>query len=97
MSLGPTLQELASPTLINTTGTAVSPEPVLNLSIASDNNTSPVDVDRLGVVVTTSDIQVQLLAQPGQGQILGNLVYNASHLLDGGLLSVLGILDDLGV
>ena len=55
------------------------------------------DVNLLGVVVTTSNIQVQLLAQPGQGQILGNLVYNVSHLLDGGLLSVLGLLNTLGV
>jgi hypothetical protein len=96
-SLSSTLQELASPTLIDTTGAAVSPEPVLNLSIASDNNTPPLDVDLLGVVVTTSNIQVQLLAQPGQGLILGNLVYNVSHLLDGGLLSVLGLLNTLGV
>ena len=96
-SLSPTLQELASPTLIDTTGATVSPEPVLNLSIASDSNTPPVDVDLLGVVVTTSNIQVQLLAQPGQGQVLGNLVYNLSHLLDGGLLSVLGLLNSLGI
>jgi hypothetical protein len=40
---------------------------------------------------------VQLLAQPGDGQVLGNLVYNVSHLLDGGLLSVLNILNGLGV
>ncbi len=97
-SLSPTLQELASPTLIDTTGASVAPEPVLNLSIASPNSTTPpVNVNLLGVVVTTSDIQVQLLAQPGQGLILGNLVYNASHLLDGGLLSVLGLLNNLGV
>lgn len=96
-SLSPTLQELASPTLIDTTGASVAPEPVLNLSIASPSSTPPVDVDLLGVVVTTSNIQVQLLAQPGQGQVLGNLVYNASHLLDGGLLSVLGLLNSLGV
>jgi hypothetical protein len=96
-SLSPTLQELTSPTLINTSGGAVSPLPVLNLSIASNNGTPPVDVNLLGVVVTTSNIDVQLLAQPGQGLILGNLLYNASHLLDGGLLSVLGILNTLGV
>jgi hypothetical protein len=96
-TLSPTLQELASPTLIDTSGSSVAPEPVLNLDIASNNNTPPVDVNLLGVVVTTSNIQVQLLAQPGQGQILGNLVYNVSHLLDGGLLNVLGILDTLGI
>lgn len=49
-SLSPTLQELASPTLINTSGSSVPPEPVLNLSIASPNSTAPpVDVNLLGV------------------------------------------------
>jgi hypothetical protein len=95
--LSPILQELASPTLIDTTGAAVPPEPVLNLSIASNNGGPPVDVNLLGVVATTSNIQVQLLAQPGQGELLGTLVYNVSHLLDGGLLNVLGILNGLAL
>ncbi len=95
--LSSTLQELTSSTLINTSDAAIPPQQVLDLSVASNNNTPPVDVDLLGVVVTTSNIEVQLLAQPGDGQILGNLVYNVSHLLDGGLLSVLGILNTLGV
>jgi hypothetical protein len=69
------LEELASPTFINTTGGRVSPQPVLNLNIASNNCGPPVDVNLLGVVVTTSNIQVQLLAQSGQRLILGNLVY----------------------
>jgi hypothetical protein len=96
-SLTPILQQLASPTLINTTGGAVAPQPVLNLNIASNNGSPPVDVNLLGVVVTTSNIQVQLLAQPGDGLLLGTLVYNVSHLLDGGLLGVLSILNGLGV
>jgi hypothetical protein len=96
-SLSSALQELASPTLIDTTGVAVPPEPILNLDIASNNGGPPVDVNLLGVVVTTSDIQVQLLAQPGNGEILGNLVYNVSHLLDGGLLNVLSLLGELGL
>ncbi len=96
-TLSPILQQLASPTLIDTTGAAVAPEPVLNLNIASNNGSPPVDVNLLGVVVTTSDIQVQLLAQPGYGNLLGNLVYNVSHLLDGGLLGVLSIVQGLGI
>jgi hypothetical protein len=96
-SLSAVLQELASPTFINTSGGPVAPQPVRDLNIASNNGSPPVDVDLLGVVVTTSNIQVQLLAQPGQGLILGNLVYNVSHLLDGGLLSVLGVLNVLGI
>ena len=96
-SLTPVLQQLASPTLIPTTGGATTPAPVLNLSIASQDGGPPVDVNLLGVVVTTSNIQVQLLAQPGDGLLLGTLVYNVSHLLDGGLLGVLSILNGLGL
>ncbi len=93
------LQQLASPTLINTSGNTVPPEQVLNLIVASNTSSAPpVDVNLLGVVVTTSNIQAQLLAEPGDGQVLGNLVYNVSHLLDpGGLLSVLTLLNSLSL
>lgn len=96
-ALSSTLQELALPNLVNPTGTATAP--VLNLAIASpDATTPPVDVDLLGLVVTTGNIHAQLIAQTGDGQVLGNLVYNVSHLLDpGGSLNLLSILDVLGV
>ena len=96
-SLSPALQSLALPNLVNTTGTASAP--ILNLAIASTNGTSPpVNVNLLGLQVTTSNIQAQLIAQTGTGQILGNLLYNASHLLDpGGSLSLLSILNELGL
>ena len=83
--------------MINATGTATAP--ILNLAIAStDGTTPPVDVNLLGVVVTTSDIQAQVLAQTGDGQILGNLLYNVANLLNpGGALSLLTILNALGV
>jgi hypothetical protein len=92
-----TLQTLALPNLVNATGTATTP--ILNLAIAStDGTTPPVDVNLLGLKVTTSNIQAQLTATTGDGQILGNLLYNASHLLDpGGSLSLLGILGQLGL
>ncbi len=96
-ALSPVLQQLALPNLINPTGTATTP--VLNLDIASPTaGVPPVDVDLLGLVVTTGDIHAQLVAQTGDGQVLGNLVYNVSHLLDpGGSLNVLTILDSLGI
>jgi hypothetical protein len=48
--------------------------------------------------VTTSDVRAQLIAQTGTGQVLGNLVYNLSHLLDpGGSLNLLTILGQLGL
>ncbi len=92
------LQTLAVPNLVNTSGTPAS-TPVLDLAIASPDGTSPpVDVNLLGLWITTSNIHAQLVAQTGDGQVLGNLVYNVSHLLDpGGSLNLLTILNELGV
>jgi hypothetical protein len=92
------LQTLAVPDLVNKTGTPAT-APVLDLAIASpDGSTPPVDVNLLGLRITTSNIHAQLVAQTGDGQILGNLLYNVSHLLDpGGSLNLLTILGELGV
>jgi hypothetical protein len=43
-----------------------------------------VQADLLGLVVTTSDIDAELWAETGDGMILGNLLFNVSHLLDQG-------------
>jgi hypothetical protein len=96
-SLSGVLQQLALPNLVNATGTASAP--ILNLSIAStDGSTPPVNVNLLGLQVTTSNIQAQLLAQTGDGQILGNLLYNVANLLNpGGSISLLTILGSLGL
>jgi len=91
------LKQLSLPDLVNTTGTPAT-VPVLNLAIATPDETPPVDVELLGLKITTSDIRAQLLAQTGEGQILGNLVYNVAHLLDpGGTLNLLTILGQLGL
>jgi hypothetical protein len=96
-SLSPALQQLASTTLVNPSGTGSAP--ILNLAIASPNaNTPPVAVNLLGLNITTSNIQAQLTAQSGQGQILGNLLYNVANLLNpGGSLNLLPILGALGL
>ncbi len=48
--------------------------------------------------MTTSNIHAQLVAQTGDGQVLGNLLYNVAHLLDpGGSLNLLTILGQLGL
>ena len=71
---------------------------VLDLVVASGDDTPPVQADLLGLVVTTSDIQARLLAQTGDGMILGNLLYNVSHLLDqGNGVSLLLLLTQLAV
>jgi hypothetical protein len=70
---------------------------VLDLEIAAPDG-PPIDLDLLGVHVTTSDIRVRLDATTGEGQVLGNLVYNVAHLLDpGGSLNLLTILNALAL
>jgi hypothetical protein len=94
-SLSPVLQQLTSPTLVNPSGTASVP--ILNLAIASPNGSTPVNVDLLGLDITTSNIQAQIVAQTGQNQILGNLLYNLANLLNpSGIASLLPILGELG-
>ena len=49
-------------------------------------------------MITTSNIQAELVATTGEGQVLGNLVYNVAHLLDpGGLINLLTILNQLAL
>jgi hypothetical protein len=90
------LQTLASPTLITpTTGARTQ---ILNLVIASNTNSGPpVDVDLLGLSISTSNIRAELWAQTGDGQILGNLLYNTANLLNpGGSTTLLLLLTQLG-
>lgn len=95
-SLSPVLQQLTSPTLV--TSTVPSTAPILNLAIASPSGGTPVNVDLLGLQITTSNIQAQILAQTGNGQILGNLLYNLANLLNpGGVAGLLPILGELGL
>jgi len=96
-TLSQALQTLSLPNLVNSNATATAP--ILNLIIASPNGTAPpVNVNLLGLKITTSDIQAQLLARTGHGKLLGNLLYNVSHLLDpGGSTSLLSLLNVLGL
>jgi len=94
-ALPPALQTLLSPVL---TAPAGSSAPILDLVIASQDGTSPpVDVNLLGLNITTSDIDAHLSAVTGDGQILGNLLYNVAHLADpGGPADLLSLLNALG-
>ena len=94
-ALPPALQTLLNPVLVAPEGSSA---PVLDLVIASQDGTSPpVDVDLLGVVVTTSNINAHLSAETGGGQILGNLVYNVANLANpNGSGSLLALLNALG-
>ncbi len=93
-ALPPALQTLLNPILVAPAGSSA---PVLDLVIASQDGTSPpVDVDLLGLVVTTSNIDAHISATTGDGQILGNLLYNVANLANpngsGGLLALLNAL-----
>jgi hypothetical protein len=96
-SLTLALQTLALPNLVTSETTATAS--ILDLIIAStDGSSPPVDVDLLGLKITTSNIEAQLLAETGDGKVLGNLLYNLAHLLDpGGSLNLLTILNLLGL
>jgi hypothetical protein len=94
-ALPPVLQTLLDPLLISATpGMSV---PILDLVIASqDGSTPPVQANLLGLVVTTSDINAQLSAVTGDGQVLGNLLFNVAHLLDAGnTTTLLFLLEEL--
>ncbi len=95
-TLPPALQSLANATLLNATPGATIP--VLDLVVASTDGTSPpVDVDLLGLNVTTSDIDAHLTATTGDGQILGNLLYNLANLANpSGPASLLSFLNQIG-
>ena len=94
-TLSPALQQLAVGNLITAAPGATAT--VLDLAIATPDASPPVSVNLLGVLVTTSDVKATLSARTGDGQILGNLIYNVSNLLNSGssagsLLSLLSLL-----
>ena len=95
-ALPPVVQTLLSPILVSQTPGEMTQ--ILDLVIASPDNTPPVQADLLGLVVTTSDIDAELWAQTGDGQILGNLLFNVAHLLDeGNAVSLLLLLTQLSL
>ena len=100
---------ITSPTgqVINfVTNVLVTPEPagrcpILHLELG------PIELDLLGLQVETNQIVVDVVAQAGPGNLLGNLLCSVAHLLDqnpgnalaallnnllrGGLLRIVGI------
>lgn len=69
--------------------TAPGATPVLDLHIGA------IHLDLLGLKVDTSPICLEITAQPGPGNLLGNLVTSIANLLNGGL-PLGGILGGLG-
>jgi hypothetical protein len=66
---------------------------ILDLAL-TDSSGTPVSVDLLGLLVTTSNIDVTLSAHTGEDLILGNLLFNIANLNNPGssLLSLLLLL-----
>ncbi len=61
----------------NQTGTTACP--ILQLQL------NPINLNLLGLQVTTSAICLDITAMPGSGNVLGNLLCNVADLLNGGL------------
>ena len=56
---------------------ALPPCPILNLVLG------PLHLDLLGLVVDLNKVILNIVAQPGPGNLLGNLLCAVAHLLDG--------------
>jgi hypothetical protein len=86
-----TLKNQAFATLISLTATPSQAAscPILNLRLA------PINLDLLGLDVTTSSICLDITAQQGGGNLLGNLLCQVSRLLNQGV-SLPNILQAIG-
>jgi len=81
-------QPFTAPITLSTSPSADADCPILHLTLG------PINLNVLGLQVTTSPICLAIDATPGQGQLLGNLLCGLSHALDGGTLgNFLGGLD----
>ena len=64
-----------------------------------DLTLGPLNLDVLGLVVTLNQVHLNITAQPGPGNLLGNLLCSVSHLLDNGntngLSNLLNLLNGL--
>ena len=86
-----------SGTLTNTSGqtVAVPSQAVSNIPLASVSasctiltlNLGPLDLDLLGLTVHLNQVVLNITAQPGPGNLLGNLLCSVANLLNGGNLN----------
>jgi hypothetical protein len=89
------LQQLALPDLV--TAEPGQTAKILDLVIAQPDGSPPVVVDLLGLNVQVGNIDAELSARTGEGQILGNLLYNVANLVNpGGTASLIDLLTQLG-
>ena len=56
----------------------------------------PLNLDLLGLVVDLAPVHLDITAQPGPGNLLGNLLCAVTHLLDlGSLTGILNLLNQI--
>lgn len=61
-----------------------------------DLDLGPLDLDLLGLVVELDEVNLDIIAEPGEGNLLGNLLCAVAGLLDPGASpALLGIVEDL--
>jgi hypothetical protein len=63
-----------------------------------DLTIGPIHLDLLGLIVDTNTIHLQITAQSGPGNLLGNLLCSVAHLLDnpsGQLTGVINLLNNI--
>jgi hypothetical protein len=80
-ALTPAMQALANPTLIAPAGASTQ---IMDLVLSATGATPPATVNLLGLGVAGNNVNGHLAAQTGDGQILGNLLYNAANLANPG-------------
>jgi hypothetical protein len=71
-------QAFSTPLTLATSPSATASTPILELQLA------PIHLDLLGLKVDTSRICLDITAQKGPGNLLGNLLSDVAHLLDNG-------------
>jgi hypothetical protein len=60
-----------------------------------DLNIGPINLDLLGLVVTTDPINLNITAQPGAGNLLGNLLCSVANLLNNPSQQLVSLLNNL--
>ena len=77
--------------LVSLTAAATGTCQILNLTLG------PLDLNLLGLTVHLNQVVLNVAAQPGAGNLLGNLLCAVAHLLDnnGPLSGIVGLLNNL--
>ncbi len=98
-SLTGTLTDLAGNTIGNVTSQQVQ-LPVSQISSSCDIlhlDLGPLDLDLLGLVVHLDEVVLDITADAGPGNLLGNLLCTVTHLLDGpgSIIAIINILNHI--